>query len=196
MCWGRGECILSGCNNVIIHTDGSRVTWRKSDRYQLLGNITQGNVSLTITNVTQEDGGKYCCRVNIPGLFNDRKEEINVQIKQKRYEDPRSVTEQVTTRRGEVISTGDSTLSIATTYPANNTYRDVRTQENGNNQSDYVSPVCAVISVVVCTLLMTLVLYKWKLYKALKTKADSQTSAINIDVLGSVENQATDNIYT
>ncbi|XP_072256424.1 uncharacterized protein [Pyxicephalus adspersus] len=113
-----------------------------------------------------------------------------------RYEDPRSVTEQVTTRRGEVISTGDSTLSIATTYPANNTYRDVRTQENGNNQSDYVSPVCAVISVVVCTLLMTLVLYKWKLYKALKTKADSQTSAINIDVLGSVENQATDNIYT
>ncbi|XP_044133775.1 hepatitis A virus cellular receptor 1 homolog [Bufo gargarizans] len=81
-CWGRGGCSLTECNNNIIRTDGQKVTWRKSDRYQLLGNISQGDVSLTITGATNEDEGTYCCLVHIPGLFNDMKEEVNVKIQE------------------------------------------------------------------------------------------------------------------
>ncbi|XP_075061516.1 hepatitis A virus cellular receptor 1 homolog [Mixophyes fleayi] len=80
MCWGRGTCTLLGCSNVILQTDGSRVTKRTSDRYELLGNISQGDVSLTITGVTEEDEGTYCCRVEISGLGNDLKKEINVML--------------------------------------------------------------------------------------------------------------------
>ncbi|XP_056373754.1 hepatitis A virus cellular receptor 1 homolog [Hyla sarda] len=80
MCWGRGQCPNSKCNNGIIWTDSSAVTWRSSDRYQLMGNITEGDVTLTITGVTSDDAGIYCCRVEIPGLFNDQKIEIDVEI--------------------------------------------------------------------------------------------------------------------
>ncbi|KAG9470572.1 hypothetical protein GDO78_017360 [Eleutherodactylus coqui] len=82
MCWGRGPCPNSKCNNKIIWTDGSKVSWRKSDRYQLMGDIEEGNVTLTITGVTPDDAGTYCCRVEIPGIFNDQKKEINVKIRE------------------------------------------------------------------------------------------------------------------
>ncbi|KAM3926040.1 T-cell immunoglobulin and mucin domain-containing protein 2-like [Leptodactylus fuscus] len=78
MCWGRGQCPLSGCSDDIIWTDGSRVTWRKSDKYQLMGDMEKGDVTLTINRATMEDTGTYCCRVEVPGLFNDLKMERNV----------------------------------------------------------------------------------------------------------------------
>ncbi|XP_040201106.1 hepatitis A virus cellular receptor 1 homolog isoform X2 [Rana temporaria] len=86
MCWGRGDCtsvLTTYCNNVIIKTDGSTLTEKTSNRYQLLGNIEQGNVSLTITNVTKEDKGIYCCRVEISGWFNDKKNIYNVKVQER-----------------------------------------------------------------------------------------------------------------
>ncbi|XP_063301415.1 hepatitis A virus cellular receptor 1 homolog isoform X2 [Pelobates fuscus] len=80
MCWGRGSCPLSKCDNEIIWTDGQKVIWSKSERYRLLGNIAQGDVSMTISGVTPSDSGTYCCRVENPGWFNDVKEEITVEI--------------------------------------------------------------------------------------------------------------------
>ncbi|KAG8579808.1 hypothetical protein GDO81_011057 [Engystomops pustulosus] len=44
MCWGRGGCPSLACTDEILRTDGYNVTWRKSDRYQLLGDIRQGDV--------------------------------------------------------------------------------------------------------------------------------------------------------
>ncbi|KAM3926889.1 T-cell immunoglobulin and mucin domain-containing protein 4-like [Leptodactylus fuscus] len=80
MCWGRGACPYSKCSDEIIRTDGEKVTWRKSDRYQLLGDIGQGDVSMTITGATKEDEGTYCCRVEFPGWFNDLKKNLEVKI--------------------------------------------------------------------------------------------------------------------
>ncbi|XP_072001470.1 T-cell immunoglobulin and mucin domain-containing protein 4-like [Engystomops pustulosus] len=82
MCWGRGGCPNSKCNDEILKTDGNRVTWRKSERYQLLGDITQGDVSMTIAGATKEDQGVYCCRVEIPGPFNDLKKNVKVEIQE------------------------------------------------------------------------------------------------------------------
>ncbi|XP_063302278.1 uncharacterized protein LOC134601694 [Pelobates fuscus] len=83
MCWGRGSCPRSKCTNAIIWTDGEKITWYKSERYQVLGNITQGNLSLSISGVTRNDTGTYCCRVEIPGFFNDIKEETHLNIQER-----------------------------------------------------------------------------------------------------------------
>ncbi|XP_065500375.1 T-cell immunoglobulin and mucin domain-containing protein 4 [Caloenas nicobarica] len=80
MCWGRGPCPNSKCNNKILHTTGSRVTFRKSQRYNLWGYISNGDVSLTIGNVKAEDAGTYCCRIEIPGLFNDIKKNMRLDV--------------------------------------------------------------------------------------------------------------------
>uniref|UniRef100_A0A3B3TGL7 Ig-like domain-containing protein n=1 Tax=Paramormyrops kingsleyae TaxID=1676925 RepID=A0A3B3TGL7_9TELE len=83
MCWGRSEIPYSGCDNEIIATDGFKVTRRKSHRYQLSGDLNQGDVSLTIISAEMGDSGIYGCRVEIPGLFNDLKNQVNLTIKSK-----------------------------------------------------------------------------------------------------------------
>uniref|UniRef100_A0A8C0IPK9 Ig-like domain-containing protein n=1 Tax=Chelonoidis abingdonii TaxID=106734 RepID=A0A8C0IPK9_CHEAB len=81
MCWGRGSCPSSQCSQTILRTDGQRVTERQSSRYRLEGNLAQGDVSLTIVNAAEADGGMYCCRVEIPGWFNDQLINLEVVIK-------------------------------------------------------------------------------------------------------------------
>ncbi|KFO84613.1 T-cell immunoglobulin and mucin domain-containing protein 4, partial [Buceros rhinoceros silvestris] len=80
MCWGRGPCPNSKCNNKILHTTGNRVTFRKSQRYNLRGYISYGDVSLTIGKLEAEDAGTYCCRIEIPGWFNDIKKNIQLEV--------------------------------------------------------------------------------------------------------------------
>ncbi|XP_066445515.1 hepatitis A virus cellular receptor 1 homolog [Eleutherodactylus coqui] len=88
ICWGRGTCPWSKCNDMIISTNHASVTSRKSDRYELQGNLSQGDVSLTIIKAAKEDEGMYCCRVEVEGLFNDLKKEFKVKIEN---EDPATV---------------------------------------------------------------------------------------------------------
>ncbi|XP_072791354.1 uncharacterized protein [Taeniopygia guttata] len=80
MCWGRGPCPNSKCRDKILHTSGSRVMSRASWRYSLLGSVATGDVSLTIGAAKAEDAGVYCCRVEIPGLFNDIKRNIRLEV--------------------------------------------------------------------------------------------------------------------
>ncbi|XP_050817291.1 hepatitis A virus cellular receptor 1 homolog isoform X7 [Gopherus flavomarginatus] len=87
MCWGRGSCPPSLCSQTILWTDGRRVTERQSSRYWLEGNLAQGDVSLTIVNAAEADGGMYCCRVEIPGWFNDQLTNLEVVIEKADYAD-------------------------------------------------------------------------------------------------------------
>ncbi|NWT22447.1 TIMD4 protein, partial [Cardinalis cardinalis] len=80
MCWGRGPCPNSKCTNKILHTSGAKVTFRTSQRYSLRGFVAFGDVSLTIGAAGAEDAGVYCCRVEIPGLFNDIKRNIRLLV--------------------------------------------------------------------------------------------------------------------
>lgn len=75
VCWNRGPIPRFGCSEQLIATDRERVKeeTRASGRYQLLGHLDGGDVSLTIVNVTAEDAGQYGCRVDVPGWFNDQK---------------------------------------------------------------------------------------------------------------------------
>ncbi|XP_032885392.1 hepatitis A virus cellular receptor 1 homolog [Amblyraja radiata] len=80
MCWGRGQCPTFGCGSELINTNGVTVTSVGSEKYQLGGNIEQGDVSLTIKQLRKEDGGWYCCRVQFSGPFNDGKVNMNFLV--------------------------------------------------------------------------------------------------------------------
>uniref|UniRef100_A0A8D2MTE3 Ig-like domain-containing protein n=1 Tax=Zonotrichia albicollis TaxID=44394 RepID=A0A8D2MTE3_ZONAL len=80
VCWGRGRCPNSKCSNTILHTSGPKVTFRVSQRYSLRGYVDYGDVSLTIGAAQAQDAGLYCCRVEIPGLFNDIKRNIQLLV--------------------------------------------------------------------------------------------------------------------
>ncbi|XP_045682775.1 hepatitis A virus cellular receptor 2 isoform X1 [Phyllostomus hastatus] len=81
MCWGRGPCPMFHCQGEVLHTDGRHVTHRTSSRYQLKGYLHTGDVSLTIENVTLADSGTYCCRIQFAGLLNDKKVDLQLDIK-------------------------------------------------------------------------------------------------------------------
>uniref|UniRef100_A0A3Q3N022 Ig-like domain-containing protein n=1 Tax=Mastacembelus armatus TaxID=205130 RepID=A0A3Q3N022_9TELE len=74
ICWNRGDIPLNGCNNLLIATGSYKVTEnnRVSSRYRLLGSVDEGDVSLTILNLTEEDAGRYGCRVDIPWWTDDK----------------------------------------------------------------------------------------------------------------------------
>lgn len=69
----RDKIPVSGCGDKIIATDGDKVVSRTSHRYHLDGELQKGDASLTIYSITQKDSGRYGCRVDIPGWFNDIK---------------------------------------------------------------------------------------------------------------------------
>ncbi|CAN9514909.1 unnamed protein product [Ophioblennius macclurei] len=80
VCWGRGSLPNRGCANEVIKFDGTSVISRLSERYLLLGNMGQGDASLTVRQVEEGDSGIYGCRVDIPGWFNDFKHEISLTV--------------------------------------------------------------------------------------------------------------------
>ncbi|XP_038596585.1 T-cell immunoglobulin and mucin domain-containing protein 4-like [Tachyglossus aculeatus] len=81
VCWGRGRCSIFNCGDEILQTDGWKVTSRKSPKYQLNSPLSQGNVTLTIMDANEDDSGAYCCRIVVPGWFNDIKNNVNLQIR-------------------------------------------------------------------------------------------------------------------
>ncbi|XP_038565547.1 T-cell immunoglobulin and mucin domain-containing protein 4 [Micropterus salmoides] len=79
VCWGRG-CGTFWCNNVLVQTDENGVVSKVSDRYRLTGDILDGQMDLDILNVRRTDSGPYCCRVDIDGIFNDKKVIMNLRV--------------------------------------------------------------------------------------------------------------------
>ncbi|NXC12067.1 TIMD4 protein, partial [Corythaeola cristata] len=117
MCWGRDSCPVSKCYQPIIWTDGRKVTERYSSRYMLKGNLLKGDVSLTIVNAEEADSGIYCCRVEIPGWFNDQTSNHRVVVKKARIStaSPHTYTSEQTSAPG---STSKSSFTITRTSPS------------------------------------------------------------------------------
>ncbi|XP_038565387.1 hepatitis A virus cellular receptor 1 homolog [Micropterus salmoides] len=80
VCWGRGKLPKFGCSDQLVSTDGHKVITRASSRYQLLGRLEAGDVSLTILDLTETDAGRYGCMVEIPGWFNNEKHQFDLII--------------------------------------------------------------------------------------------------------------------
>ncbi|XP_006176503.2 T-cell immunoglobulin and mucin domain-containing protein 4 isoform X2 [Camelus dromedarius] len=109
MCWGKGQCPKSRCTEEFLYTDGSRVLWKKSAKYALQGSIGRGDISLTIFNTNEGDSGVYCCRVEVPGWFNDVKKNIRLQLRRA------PPTTRATTTRRPTTTTTAATTPVMTT---------------------------------------------------------------------------------
>ncbi|KAK3524420.1 hypothetical protein QTP70_027976 [Hemibagrus guttatus] len=79
VCWGR-DCGTFWCNDIIVQTDESGVISKVSDRYRLIGDVLSGQMDLGIQRIRRSDGGPYCCRINIDGLFNDKKVTYTLKV--------------------------------------------------------------------------------------------------------------------
>uniref|UniRef100_A0A3B4VPK5 Ig-like domain-containing protein n=1 Tax=Seriola dumerili TaxID=41447 RepID=A0A3B4VPK5_SERDU len=79
VCWGRG-CGTFWCSNILVQTDQNGVISKVADRYRLTGDVLDGQMDLDILNVRRTDSGPYCCRVDIDGIFNDKKVIMNLRV--------------------------------------------------------------------------------------------------------------------
>ncbi|XP_020564298.1 T-cell immunoglobulin and mucin domain-containing protein 4-like isoform X2 [Oryzias latipes] len=137
VCWGRGPLPSSGCTNQLLATDGHKVIKesRASSRYQLQGRLDEGDVSLTIMNVTEEDTGLYGCKVEIVGWFNDEKHPVHLTVNRA----PRLIS---TPSSGTTSSSSDIHQTTAATPTSGDfmvpTGSDVT---DGNNTDLVITPV-------------------------------------------------------
>ena len=69
---------MSKCSDTVLSSQDGAVVFRESPRYQLLGRVTDGDVSLTILDAQRSDAGVYGCRLEVPGWLNDKK--INTEL--------------------------------------------------------------------------------------------------------------------
>uniref|UniRef100_A0A667GI48 T cell immunoglobulin and mucin domain containing 4 n=1 Tax=Lynx canadensis TaxID=61383 RepID=A0A667GI48_LYNCA len=127
MCWGKGQCPKSKCNNELLHTDGMTVLSRKSSKYELQGNIRQGDVSLTILNTNEGDNSVYCCRIEVPGWFNDVKKNIRLQLRRAPTTKRPATTTAMTTTIAVLPTTAVTTPELTTRTPLQTTLTAVAT---------------------------------------------------------------------
>ncbi|XP_063341460.1 hepatitis A virus cellular receptor 1 homolog [Pelmatolapia mariae] len=147
-CWQRGEIPTRGCSNQLISTDGLRVETRASSRYQLLGRLEDGDVSLTIMNLTEGDAGRYGCRVEIPGWFNDEKHHINLTV----VDDPSGATDAPTSTAWTTDTPTESTSSSQTEGHVTSTESPLTSSSSVKLSSEVaqtMAPLIAVLLVLV-----------------------------------------------
>ncbi|XP_051734635.1 hepatitis A virus cellular receptor 1 isoform X3 [Ctenopharyngodon idella] len=131
ICWMRGDIPNMGCGDEIIATDGDKVVRKKSGKYQMVGEIPHGDVSLTIRNIGKTDSGKYGCRIHVPGLFNDEMYYVHLIV-----EDALIPTTWETT---SLSSSTSETTGVFTTEEKN------KTQENSSFVSSSNAPESSTI---------------------------------------------------
>ncbi|XP_072562390.1 hepatitis A virus cellular receptor 2 homolog isoform X7 [Paramormyrops kingsleyae] len=180
VCWSRGEIPLTGgCGNEIIEAKEFKVTWRKSHRYQLIGDLNQGDVSLTIISAEMGDSGIYGCRVEIPGLFNDLKNQVNLTIKNIRK----------TTASPTDAASPETQTAISLTHGHKSSYSTGSSTAKTPQGSDHADRCLIIITVVIMLLLLlvsVMVMAIWSHKR--KQQREART-------LAAVEHQTDDSVY-
>ncbi|XP_060773866.1 T-cell immunoglobulin and mucin domain-containing protein 4-like isoform X10 [Neoarius graeffei] len=134
VCWMKGNIPTNGCGAQILYANQKRVLQRSDVRYQLLGALQKGDASLTIFNVRKSDAGKYGCRVQVPGWFNDKKFSINLVIR----EAPRRTT----TTPGYVTTTTQipTKAPVSTTQHETTSVTEDVTTKHPETEQTYTTP--------------------------------------------------------
>ncbi|XP_048851183.1 uncharacterized protein LOC125720116 isoform X1 [Brienomyrus brachyistius] len=203
MCWRRGEIPLTGgCGNEIIATDGFNVTWRKSHRYQLIGDLNQGDVSLTIIDAEMGDSGIYGCLVRIPGWFNDQKTQVTLTIQT-------DIRKSTVTPTIAASSTTQTAISVTSGYYGNySTGSSAANTPQGSAHADrsflIIVPVAVILLLLLLLVLVTgLWLHKRKQQREARSAPEVEHQAHTSVHYGNVgahigfhtREMATENIY-
>ncbi|XP_038651370.1 hepatitis A virus cellular receptor 1 homolog isoform X2 [Scyliorhinus canicula] len=145
MCWGRGKCPTFGCSETLVRTNGKAVTSTTSPKYHLDGKILEGDVSLTVDNLGEEDSGWYCCRVEILGPFNDQKIHFNLLVLE-----------------GKEISSYSNSLTASPT--TQNSTLTPHSMVPEVLLRTLISPILLAlrVSVLICFIAITVLLCQWK----------------------------------
>lgn len=110
VCWGRG-CGTFWCSNILVQTDENGVISKVADRYRLSGDILDGQMDLDILNVRRTDSGPYCCRVDIDGIFNDKKVIMNLRVVKAPVTSPPTTTAMTTAPTDPLTEVSASTVN-------------------------------------------------------------------------------------
>ncbi|XP_053188047.1 T-cell immunoglobulin and mucin domain-containing protein 4-like [Scomber japonicus] len=187
VCWGRGSISTYGCNNQIISTDGSKVTTGASSRYQLLGRLKDGDVSLTILNTIEEDAGLYGCRVEIPGLGNDEIHHIDLTIKKAPSTSSTPTTE--TTEQTPQTEQTTNTSGQVTITTSSNSINSEQQEAGGGVLVFMVRVLLAVIALVTAGV-ATVIGRRWNQHKipqqqqsSTSVRFSSNSSAVELQLL-------------
>ncbi|XP_057677801.1 T-cell immunoglobulin and mucin domain-containing protein 4 isoform X2 [Corythoichthys intestinalis] len=86
--------------------------WQVEDRYRLTGDILDGQMDLDILDVRRSDSGPYCCRVDIDGLFNDKKVIMNLRVVKASINIPTTTLATTTTTQVTEASTSGVTRQM------------------------------------------------------------------------------------
>ncbi|XP_065143250.1 hepatitis A virus cellular receptor 1 isoform X3 [Paramisgurnus dabryanus] len=142
ICWTKGDIPNRGCGDEIIGSDGDKVVRRKSDRYQMTGDIEHGDVSLTIINIQKKDSGKYGCRIHVPGWFNDEKNYVNLVVKDD------------TTQESTSVSSASGFPESTTTglWPFNTTYDNYIDESSSMDKKESVNTTAIIVPVLLLLL--------------------------------------------
>ncbi|KAG7232251.1 hypothetical protein INR49_009535 [Caranx melampygus] len=161
VCWRRGELPSRGAcgDSWIISTDGKTEN-RDSSKYQLLGRLDEGDISMTIRNLTQADAGRYGCRVDIPGWFNDAKHQFDLTV----AEAPQTTTSAPntgrTTEKTERTTAGQSTGQMTSTESHLTSPSRTSSLEAKTSGLELVLPVCVLLGLVVLVTVVIIVVTK------------------------------------
>ncbi|XP_071390848.1 hepatitis A virus cellular receptor 1 [Centroberyx affinis] len=202
VCWGRGEIPNSGCNDQIIATDGSKVTeeTRRSSRFQLLGRLRDGDVSLTILNATPRDSGRYGCRVQVPGWFNDLRYHRDLTVE--------TAPEPTSSRASDHVTSTEQTPSNHTQGHMNSTEYWVTSRPHGSqaeeeeSSNSLVFVVCAlfVLAAVATVVGVVIIARRWRRLNKLLHIPQGSSSSVRFSSSGSSlrlhsRGSAVENIY-
>uniref|UniRef100_A0A8C5VCB7 Hepatitis A virus cellular receptor 2 n=1 Tax=Microcebus murinus TaxID=30608 RepID=A0A8C5VCB7_MICMU len=206
VCWGKGACPALGCGTSVLNTDERDMTHQASSRYWLKGDFRKGDVSLTIENVTLVDSGTYCCRIQVPGLMNDKKFDLKLVIKPAKVTPATTLQRHVTVAfpRMPTTSGGPETQTLGILHDKNQT--QISTLANELQDPGVSSRIAVYIGAgisagLALTLIFGALIFKWYSHRKEKLQNSSLISFTNLPPSG-LENaiaagmRSEENIYT
>lgn len=207
VCWGRGPCPVFECHGLVVSTDGKNLKYQISSRYRLTGHLYKGDVSLTIENVTLADSGTYCCRIQFPGLMNDKKTNLELVIKPAKVATAPSPWRHFTTAFPRMLTTkgrGSETQTLETLHDKNLTQistLDNELQDSGATTRIGVYIGAGVSAGLALALIFGALILIWYSHSKEKLQNSSLVTLANLPPLG-LENagaegmRSEENIYT
>ncbi|XP_025022225.1 hepatitis A virus cellular receptor 2 [Python bivittatus] len=195
-CWGKSCPPIGRCSNEIISINEKLEIDRQSQKYHLMGNVDQGDVSLTIASITKNDVGPYCCRVEIPGWFNDEKKHFKLLIKEALLH-----TTPIYFSTSNFVS--EPRWAFTTESPLDNIslHMPVMAKEPRKNERSWIALYIGIGTGAVLLIIIILLIVKWYLHKKQKIINSTSQVAFSNSTAGGIQHvlragvQAPENIY-